>query len=569
MNKSLEICSGIIAALLGIAYPILTEVIANLNEKYSSNLIVDLFLEERILRFFKRTLIATLILIAIYFLELKRFSWFDLGRLNYLINDSASYLTLIATTFLVIFFFILIDKVLIFYRPNAYTNYLKNQHTLSNQKESGDKYFSALSDLLIYSIRIRNEKIATTISDFHYFAFKKFRDDTLESGVEYPAAYYDIIYRAIEELAVISTKRLAFIQVRTAGAIWLLGELRDSKISELTYSHLWRNSRLSLDYKRDDFLLDYWQTAHQHFNYLLRDIEKQYNNRGEVINLPLIEKRQNERNRFLEFNIFWGALLLYEKRYDCLKEIFWYSNSKPPSYELLPSKMNDIFYNLFNFTDEYSDFGSHISWKYSFPKMRGMDSDDKIFDSIFHYFAVLFLRQYSIVAHYVYMKPLALPNLPDANSDKKRWLDNLPYFKKIVTETLANRYLLKKVKLDFLVDDYYKTNSLKSPLEIIEDLITDLNASLENAEINQKISADKVNQFYLSTKAILSETLKLYNGLRNAKPIKTDSKSLYIIGTLNVIPLFLEPKITSQANVRNAAYFNKQINFMTLFARPI
>ncbi len=47
MNKSLEICAGIIAALLGIAYPILTEVIGNLNEKYSWNTIVDLFIEEK------------------------------------------------------------------------------------------------------------------------------------------------------------------------------------------------------------------------------------------------------------------------------------------------------------------------------------------------------------------------------------------------------------------------------------------------------------------------------------------------------------------------------------------
>src|SRR5690606_31934263 len=103
------------------------------------------------------------------------------------------------------------------------------------------KYFSALSDLLLQSIRNQQTNVSKTLSDFFYTAFRQIRDQYKNKPVVYPAAYYEIVHKAIEELAILKEKRNYLLEHRTAGEIWLLGELQGSEISEETYSWMWRN----------------------------------------------------------------------------------------------------------------------------------------------------------------------------------------------------------------------------------------------------------------------------------------------------------------------------------------
>ncbi len=79
----------------------------------------------------------------------------------------------------------------------------------------------------------------------------------------------------------------------------------------------------------------------------------------------------------------------------------------------------------------------------------------------------------------------------------------------------------------------------------------------------------EVNNALIDPRTLSNPLVASEFGLRFYAAVPLKVRDGHNLGTLCVIPLFLEPKITSQANVRNAAYFNKQINFMTLFARPI
>jgi hypothetical protein len=54
--NSIEICVPFVVAILGVAYPILLQVISKLDEKYNSNLIVNFFKEEIEYKWFKRLL---------------------------------------------------------------------------------------------------------------------------------------------------------------------------------------------------------------------------------------------------------------------------------------------------------------------------------------------------------------------------------------------------------------------------------------------------------------------------------------------------------------------------------
>jgi hypothetical protein len=67
----IPIYSSITVAILGIAYPILLQVYARLDEKYSSDRVVELFEKEGERKWFKYSLIGSLLAIFIYTMNLE------------------------------------------------------------------------------------------------------------------------------------------------------------------------------------------------------------------------------------------------------------------------------------------------------------------------------------------------------------------------------------------------------------------------------------------------------------------------------------------------------------------
>ncbi|MBL7931721.1 MAG: hypothetical protein JNL60_07460, partial [Bacteroidia bacterium] len=138
------------------------------------------------------------------------------------------------------------------------------------------KYFSALSDLLLQSIRTQQTTYSRTLSDFFYTAFKKVRDNFTNEPVVYPELYYETVYRAIEELAILKEKRNYLLEHRTSGGVWLLGEMQGKEISEITYAWLWRNLLLAVRYQQDDLVMNHWETCHQYYSYSMPYIYHEY-----------------------------------------------------------------------------------------------------------------------------------------------------------------------------------------------------------------------------------------------------------------------------------------------------
>ena len=170
-----------------------------------------------------------------------------------------------------------------------------------------------------------------------------------EKPVEYPIDYYELAYKTTEELAQIKDNRLLFLEVRSAGAIWLLGEHKGSEISETTYRWLWRNLLITVRYNKDNMLMSFWETANQYFTYNLKVVDPTYIAGGQISNSEDVNKRKEERKLFLEFMHALGGLLLYKKKYSCISRFFRFTTSIPPKYELLPSSMNQIFELYLNF----------------------------------------------------------------------------------------------------------------------------------------------------------------------------------------------------------------------------
>ena len=122
--QDISIYTGVVIAILGIAYPILLQVIARLDETYSSNLIIDLFEQEPRLKWFKVQLYISLFLILIWSLQLKPLEAFS--GLGFVIDNSATLLVVISSTLLVISFILLVKRIFTYYVPSKFVNYLIN-----------------------------------------------------------------------------------------------------------------------------------------------------------------------------------------------------------------------------------------------------------------------------------------------------------------------------------------------------------------------------------------------------------------------------------------------------------
>ncbi len=388
------------------------------------------------------------------------------------------------------------------------------------------KYFSALSDLLLQSIRTQQTTYSRTLSDFFYTAFRKVRDKFTNEPVVYPELYYETVYRAIEELAILKEKRNYLLEHRTSGAIWLLGEMQGKEISDTTYSWLWRNLLLAVRYQQDDLIVNHWETCHQYYSYSIPYINQEYDNTAnnlQVSNQAKVDKRNAERQKFIEFHYALGGLLTYKKRYACIMRLFNHTQSEPPKYELLPESMLEIFKSYFDIRDPYERKYTWISNQYPFPELSGLNADYVIKKWIMSYMAILFLRQWTIYSYLITMRPLDFPPIPTTQGEIKQWIDGLDFFKKLVSEHLGNKELLQTLNLDFITLEWCEENEKPYPTKFIEKFKSLLEDAYKSNALNLPLSDEKVLQFESSTKTIVESAIDKFKPINNNTSIQDEN----------------------------------------------
>lgn len=215
--KDIGIYTSVAISLLGVAYPILLQVISTLDEKYSSIQIVELFDTEIEKKLFQYFLIGSLVSVFIWSLKLPPLISVD--QFKFIIDNSAGLLLISSSVLLVTVFFGLVRKISIYLIPAKFIKYLIKHH---NANKGEFKYFRALSDVFLQSIQKQNHNISQTISTFFYEDYKNQREKFKNQPVEYPDAYYTLVYKAIEELAIIKDKRT---QLSSTGRLEVSGYL--------------------------------------------------------------------------------------------------------------------------------------------------------------------------------------------------------------------------------------------------------------------------------------------------------------------------------------------------------
>lgn len=398
-------------------------------------------------------------------------------------------------------------------------------------KETNLIYFETLTDVFLNAIKRKNYPLVRSIADFYYDEFKSVREKSVGDYVVYPNAYYEVVYKAVEVLSQEVDFSTKYLETKTGGSIWLLGEFSKSKVSEQTYNWIWRNLYLALSYNNEDMVLSHWERAHQYVTFSLRISEREYEHQGGqviVTNQETVDAGLRDREKFIEFHYALGGMLLYLRKYALIDRLFKHTTSQPPNYPLLPLSMGQIF-SFYNEVRDPRDIKFEwISGMYPFPGLSGMRSDGEIKKWISSYMAVLFLRQYRIHPHLITMRPLDFPQIPQDQLAIRSWIEGIPMFRSLVEEHLANPELLKVLGLSFITKEWATKNGKTYPIDFLNELETELENTYEQNAVELQVSKQKVAQFYERTSEILNATLTSFRELiRNERPAgKLDSWSI-------------------------------------------
>ena len=399
-------------------------------------------------------------------------------------------------------FTLLVNKMLQYYTIKELTSYLIALD--SKRKDKTDfKIFIAISGLLYYSIKQQNLSISKTISQYVKDCLNNFRETHPNEVKGYPFVYYQVIVNTAKELLLVENNQLEFLESTTFGGSWLLGGQSTIKISERTYEYLWLILLLAIKAKRDDLVLKHWEYADQYFNYNIRPIREVLSSDNLILNESEIDARNEEREQFLEFHFALGGLLLYQRRYDCIRRLFQFTRSEPPNYFLLPTTMLEVFNKYFYFAYSFEAYYESINRKFPFPNIEGMQADNFIRNWICKYIVVLFFRQYTLIKYWMTQEYTAIPNLPTQQGERGKWIQNIKYFKKLVVIIMNDNVLMKEIGFDvydFFSERWCENNHKQYPIELLDEIISKLNIDFKETEVSQKPSHEKIKLFRNTTK---------------------------------------------------------------------
>lgn len=228
---------------------------------------------------------------------------------------------------------------------------------------------------------------------------------------------------------------------------FFIDEFQHTIISDETFRFIWKCLRQSLYYQKDEFIFSYWQKAHQYMNFWLGHINPQYDESFNVTNQTDIDRRNAERERFLEFHYALGGLLMMKQNYKLNNQLTSWTSQTPPKYILVPETMEEVV-RRFMEVEKKGEYINPIYYeqRYPFPDISGVNANNIIKIWIKRYIAVLFLRQYTMNEYFVYSHTLEMPP-PQMLSEKRKWIEELDILKRFVMEYLSDTSCLKALNL--------------------------------------------------------------------------------------------------------------------------
>lgn len=491
-------CITIIAGILAIAYPIMTEVISKLDEKYSSINIVKLFSNEKIKKFFDYALYISIGSIILSLLNVPPFSGWEI--LDNLLAESNKPILLISSIALMILLIMLIRKILIYYTPIRFLEYLKKHYLHELKEETKWDLFVALTDLTVSSIKKRDHKLSTELCNFMISEFDLYRESFKGDKLIYRNEQISFINDVRLQLIESNNPRMVFFEYRINSNLIILGERNFAQINEHTRSLIWNSIRTSIEFSKDDFIQYTWEFCYQFY---LSKFRKSTFQDGIIV---------NEKETFYDIFIALGGLLLYTQKYFLVKNLWSYTQSIPADYIFVPNNINQIFSLIRKFLDEYKY--SWISTIFPFPNLKGINADYQIKDKICEYLVLLYLRLYIHNQKIFYKRATIFPNIPRTTAEKNQLLADVEFVIRKIKRLLKNDDLLKSFGLEFLIR-WDSRWSYLAPVDYFDKFRRSLISNIESHGENCELSIEKYKKFHIQALSSISELISEISSINN------------------------------------------------------
>lgn len=396
---------AIVAAVFGIAYPLINSSIERIDEKYDSSMLTLRFSNEFHFNLFKWLLAVNLVVVVI--------NPFLLDRSEYAYVYIA--IQTIATMALMASFFLLYNTFQLYNAAGKLHDQIWADFQKTNkisQSKAGN-YFMEWIDLASFILQSSDTRAIRSIYD---------------EWAEYIVGCYQVqeritfenyIYDGITQL----NKRLCKekyepMTINNGNSFLTMFLLPNSYISENTYAMLWKNLICQVFYEKEEWVMSYWESASQIYEFHMQRIsEYDVNPKTKRSYTPEeVEFHHKERHRFLEFHVMLGASFLQQGKYSLVKRMLSFTQNQPPTYPLIPSTLGECF-RIFSLLNNLYKKPFVLDQRYPMPHLRGL-STGKIIGAANMFIALLAYRlytlpQYPFGVEYVF----GIPAVPDNSQD--------------------------------------------------------------------------------------------------------------------------------------------------------
>lgn len=415
---------SIVAAVFGIAYPLINSSIERIDEKYGSSMLTSRFSNEFHFYLFKWLLAVNLVVVVInpFLLDQSEYAYVYIA------------IQTIATMALMASFFLLYNTFQLYnaagkLHEQIWADFKKTNK--SSQSKAGI-YFMEWTDLASFILRSSDTRAIRSIYD---------------EWAEYIVGCYHVqeritfenyIYDGITQL----NKRLCKekyepMTINNGNSFLTMFLLPYSYISENTYAMLWKNLICQVFYEKEEWVMSYWESASQLYEFHMQRIsEYDVNPKTKRSYKPEeVEFHHKERQRFLEFHVMLGASFLQQGKYSLVKRMLFFTQNQPPTYPLVPSTLGECFRMFSLLNSLYKERPFVLDQRYPMPHLRGL-STGKIIGAANMFIALLAYRlytlpQYPFGVEYVF----GIPAVPDNSQD----------IQKAKEDMLALKYCIEQV----------------------------------------------------------------------------------------------------------------------------
>lgn len=492
VNGAYEWILSILSALFALAYPLILGCIERVDNKYHSTRLSTRLMEENSFLWFHNLLAVNLAVSLVSIITIS----ICIEEYQYIIMS----IHLLLMLFLLLSAFCLFHTMQTYYNVEKLSKRIIKQYWVSIKKKNKlkeEKYFTQFTDLSQTLLLSAEDSIVRSVYDVLDAYLKQKYDANPIMALKLDSYFYEAISRINENLC---RQVRRPVSLNSGNQILSILLYEDSIETESTYQYLWKNLRMQLFYKREDWLMSYWATASNKAMIIKYKIES-----FEFEEEQGDEKEKQERiaqfENFMEFHVMLCAMVMQKGMYNLLQKLLTYTTSEPPSYLLIPSKISSIL-TIAQRINTYDSF--LFERKYPMQVMRGLTGGLTL-KAVNNYLALLVYRLYVIVDGFGY-DVFSLGVLPDTIAgllSLKRTIEGIQFW--------INNVKQDKKVLSVLNDIKEKNGCIGSPEELLNRWIDEIDKSIHQLKKTIEYNSQKVDTMQDKIASNIRKAMKMYN----------------------------------------------------------